>query len=1005
MFLAALELPAAERPAFLQGACGQDEALKQEVESLLAFHDEEEKEGDSAPETPRAGTSPAQGAREQFAPGDVFAGRFRMITRIGRGGMGDVWRADDLVLRTPVALKLIQSASADARVHFLNEVRLARRVTHPAVCRVYDFGESGGLTFLSMEFVQGEDLATVLRRVGRLPSEKVVEIAHQLCAGLAAAHAQGVLHRDLKPANVLVDDTGLVRITDFGIAISRGDAPPHTLAGTPGYMAPEQLTPGAALTERTDAYALGLILYELVVGQHPFDGRPSRSDPPRPSARVPDVDPQLERVILEALSPDPGKRPSSASSMAAKLPRARSLAGGSRMRPRIALLAIAAGLAALAVASPFMLPRDARSLTEQDTIVLADVQNNTGDSVFDGTLKVALAVALEQSPFLRVLPDERVQDTLRLMRRSPDERVTRSIAREIAEREGLKALLAGSIGSLGSHYVLTLEAVNAETGDVMAREQAEVSSKEAVLSALGDATARLREELGESLASVQRFQVPLARATTPSLEALHAYSLALDEGRIVPRVEALPHLRRAIEIDPNFALAQALLSGVYANTGRMSDAPAFAQKAFELRDRVSERERYFISWRYYHDATQAWDQALDLTRSWAATYPRESFAFNSLALSEAAFGGLEQAVTAYREAIRLEPKFSAPYGNAAGTLIALNRFDEAKAILQQAHENEVDSVSIRRIAYLVTFVDNDAAGMARELNAALAATEGVRAMPWGGEGARVSGTDPAGPQNVSAGGGISPSGRFEGFCGPVDHGGCRSTRPRRVVSRRAKRSPRGSRAQSRQFHVGASQPCVRALRRRNRDVPSERRAGETVSGSHARAPSADSRRARGVGRAPRRGGPGARVARARSAVRSGARSFTLAGLHSRFGAPCGERRRRRRPPIPDCRRSSWRGSELAHFRPGASRPRSRAGAERREGSGQGGVREVSLALARRGSRAANAQRSAQRTGPPSVVHSVRSNRCRRCHPPHQARPLSRTRIFFRQGTCLRAATG
>jgi tetratricopeptide (TPR) repeat protein len=722
LFLAALDVPAADRPGFLSEACGSDEALRDEVESLLAFHEEES----AGVQTPSPTAGPA--AKERFAPGDVFAGRYRMVTRIGRGGMGDVWRADDLVLRTPVALKLIQSASAEARVRFLNEVRLARRVTHPAVCRVFDFGEADGQTFLSMEFVTGEDLATVLRRVGRLPSEKVIEIAHQLCAGLAAAHLQGVLHRDLKPANVLIDDAGMVRITDFGIAISRGEATPITVAGTPGYMAPEQLSPGAALTERTDAYALGLVLYELVVGQHPFDGRPSRSDPPRPSARVPDVDPQLEQVILEALSPDPRKRPSSASSMAARLPRSRSRGREPHLRRWMAAAALLA-FTALAVTSPLVLQRP-RALTEQDTIVLADVQNSTGESVFDGTLKVALAVALEQSPFLKVFPDERVQETLRLMKRASDERITRGIAREISQREGLKALLAGSIGSLGSHYVLTFEAVNAESGDIMAREQAEVSSKEAVLSALGDAAARLREKLGESLSSVQRFQVPLARATTPSLEALHAYSLALDEGRIEPRLEALPHLKRALELDPDFALAQALLAGVYANTGRTSEAPALARRAFELRDRVSERERFFISWRYYHDATQAWDKALDLTRSWAATYPRESFAFNSLGLSEAAFGGLEQAVAAYRDAIRLEPKFFAPYGNAAGTLMALNRFDDARAILRQGYDNQVDFISMRRMAYLIAFIDRDVDAMARELQAALQTPEALWARPW-----------------------------------------------------------------------------------------------------------------------------------------------------------------------------------------------------------------------------------------------------------------------------------
>ena len=259
-----------------------------------------------------------------------------------------------------------------------------------------------------------------------------------------------------------------------------------------------------------------------------------------------------------------------------------------------------------------------QALTAQDTIVLADFANTTGDPVFDGALKVALAVALEQSPFLKVFPDERVRDTLRLMNRPPDEPVTRSIAREVAQREQLKALLAGSIAPLGRNYVIAVEAVNALTGDVMAREQVEVAGKEQVLTALGGVASRLREKLGESLASTQKFDVPLPRATTPSLEALHAYALALDEGRVNPRLEAIPHLKRAIELDPDFAMALALLSGVYANTDQTALAPEQSRRAFALQDRVSERERFFISWRYYRDAAQAWDKALELAQSWTA---------------------------------------------------------------------------------------------------------------------------------------------------------------------------------------------------------------------------------------------------------------------------------------------------------------------------------------------------------------------------------------------------
>ena len=664
---------------------------------------------------------------DPFHPGALFAGRYRLIARIGRGGMGDVWRADDLVLETPVALKIIHSTGPDARARILNEVRLARQITHPSVCRVFDVGEGGGRVFLSMELVQGEDLATRLKRVGRLPSKDVVEIARQLCDGLAAAHAQGVLHRDLKPANVLISDGDRVRITDFGIATT-GDGTTEDPAGSLWYMAPEQLTPNATLSERTDLYALGVVLYELAVGQHPWRQPGTGSTAPKPSTLAPGLDARLERVIMRAIAADPRDRPASAREMAASLPGAAPAARWGRW----GFAAVAAGSAAavLALVMSLYFSRSTVALTGQDTIVLADFANATGDPVFDGALKVALAVALEQSPFLKVFPDSGIRDALQLMDRPQDEAITRSVAREIAQREQLKAFLAGSIAALGKNYVLSLEAVNAATGDVMAREQAEAGSKEDVLAALGDAAARLRGRLGESLASIQQFDVPLARATTSSLEALQAYSRALDEGTANPRMEALPHLQRAIAFDPDFALAHAMTATVYANTGRTSLAPEFALKAFELRERVSERERFFITFRYHRDATQNWAEALALTKVWTTTYPRESFAFNSLGAALSRFGQYEQAITPFSESIRLDPRFTAPYSNLAVAYLALNRMDDAKKVLQQAEERTITSSPIRRAAYLLAFLAGDTSAMARVFNASVGVGQTNAAYGW-----------------------------------------------------------------------------------------------------------------------------------------------------------------------------------------------------------------------------------------------------------------------------------
>ncbi len=720
LFISALEREGPDREAFLAAACGDDTGLRAEVESLLRFH-----EIDSTGLPTPAPPSPDP---RTFAPGFVFAMRYRMVTRLGRGGMGDVWRADDLMLETPVALKLIRSTSQAGRERLLQEVRLARKITHPSVVRVFDVGEAEDEVFFSMELVEGQDLATVLRHAGRLAPARVVDIARQLCAGLQAAHAEGVLHRDLKPANVLVDQQGRVRITDFGIAVPAGAPGSRTIAGTPRYMAPEQRVAGASLTPQTDLYALGVMLYELLTGQPPERRGSGEGDVTPPSLLAPDIDPSFEHVILAALSPAAAGRPASATAFAANLPGEEEVhalrgviatAATRSFWTRMWWVSIVGVLALLAALAAFMAPRGSGGLTSSDTIVLADFVNTTNEPLFDGALKVALAIALEQSPFLKVFPDNRVQETLRLMERPPDSPVTREVAREIAQRERLKATISGSIASLGRNYVLTLEATNAQNGDVMAREQVEAGSKEEVLTALGTAVASLRERLGESLASVTEFDAPLPRATTPSLEALHAYALALDEGRNASiEVTAIPHLRRAIELDPDFALAQAALSGVYANTSQTALAPVYSKRAFDLRDRVSERERYFISWRYYRDAMQDWAKALDLARAWTTAYPREGFAFNALGLAAELHGLRSEAEKAYRTSIELDPSFLPPKGNLGDNLLRQNKIAEAKAHIAQSTAAGVDYQAIYRVGYLIALLEDNRADMMKYLDSA-----------------------------------------------------------------------------------------------------------------------------------------------------------------------------------------------------------------------------------------------------------------------------------------------
>ena len=636
-------------------------------------------------------TAAGQGS---FEPGHIFATRYRLVHLLRTRGGVDVWRADDLTLRAPVALEVIRNPSDIQRDHVIRVVRLARTVAHPAVCQVFDVGEAEGCLYCSLELINGETVGTLARQAGRLPAEKVASIGWQLCSAVAALEAAG-LKVPLDPWEVLLDSSGVIRLADLGLGATPSNAPEDDAASR--------------------VHRIGAFLYALLVGATPdFERTPAATL--KPSMLVADVDPRLEQTILKALAAEPRRRPASMAAMAERLAPPAAAPVARRAGRWIAGGLVAVVVAALAIVAARIGPGTTGALTAHDEIVLADFANSTGNPVFDGALKVALAVALEQSPFLRVYPDDRARETLRLMARAPNERITANLARDIARRLRLKALVAGSIGTLGSHYVLALEAIEANTGEVMAREQVEVASVDAVLRALGTAATRLRGRLGESLASIQRFDRPLPQATTASLDALHAYWLAHDGGTLNPRVEAIPHLRRAIELDPGFAMAYAALSGVYRNTGRSAEAPEYSRRAFELRERVSERERFFIAWRYYVDALQAWDDALNLSISWTRTYPREAFAFNSLGLASASFGDHEQAVRAFDEAIRLDAGFTPPRGNIVGSLIALNRYDEAKRRLAEATTHGISVAALRRLGYVLAFIDDDAAGMARELD-------------------------------------------------------------------------------------------------------------------------------------------------------------------------------------------------------------------------------------------------------------------------------------------------
>jgi len=721
----ALDLPPDEHDAFLKRSCAGDDALEREVRALL--RSALQVEGFlSTPAIEVAAAVMASHALEGRPGGNNgpighTLSHYHVVEKLGVGGMGEVYRAHDNRLGRDVAIKILPSAflaDGDELARFHHEARILAMLNHPHIGAIFGLEEIDGLPVLVLELVEGPTLAGRLAR-GPLSVAESISIATQVLEALEVAHRQGIVHRDLKPANIKVRDDGTVKILDFGLAKFTAEEPgcggglvakagelPDLMAsanasptlktgagvilGTAPYMSPEQAR-GESVDARSDLYSFGAVLYEMLTGRRAFDG-PTVAEvlekihtevPPAPCTVGPSISAPLERVVLRLLQKNAAERYQRASDVLADI-----LAVRTHDRPvrwkRVAVwvtaVAAVSVVSVVAVRSRLGPP----AFTAQDTIVLADWSNSTGQAAFDRILPVALAVAVEQSPFLKAFPENRARDTLQLMGRSRDASITPAVAREIAQREQVTAVLGASIESLGRKFVLSFEAIHSQSGDVIAREQVEARREEDVLMALDDAVARLREKLGESLATVQRFNVPLARATTPSLAALEAYSAALDEGRVIPRLEAIPHLRRALELDSNFALAHALLATVYSNTGNSALASESARKAFELRDRVSEHERHVIAFRYYSAAAQDWDASMVVAREWADAYPRDAFAFNSLGLTHMRLGHFDEATTNFRRALALDPKFEPPYQNLAGALIAAGRIDQASEVIGDA---------------------------------------------------------------------------------------------------------------------------------------------------------------------------------------------------------------------------------------------------------------------------------------------------------------------------------
>jgi Flp pilus assembly protein TadD len=648
-----------------------------------------------------------------LAPGATLA-RYEIISLLGAGGMGEVYLARDPQLDRRVAIKVlpaVYTSDPDRVGRFEREARAASALNHPGIITIHEVGAADGLHFIAAEFIDGDTLRGRMAR-GRLTPVEALDVAIQIASALAAAHAAGVVHRDIKPENVMIRRDGFVKVVDFGLAkltepSSEADPDARTLAalrtqvgavvGTAKYMAPEQAS-GLPIDARADIFSLGVMLQEMLAGSA--------------------VSGELERILTKTLRPRPEERYQGIQDLLLDLKTVRARLdtadGGQPARRLWPSLVAAAGIAVAALAW-FSYAGRRPALTAMDTILLADFVNTTGEPVFDGTLKQALAVQLRQTPFLNLFPEEAVRETLRLMERSPDEPVTRAVAREICQRERLKALLAGTIAPLGRLYVITIEVVNAQTGEVIASQQIEAESKERVLRALGEAATELRRKLGESLATLQKYDAPIERVTTASLDALKAFSAGHEQFMRGNIREALPLLNRAVELDSGFVEAYDDLAWASANIGDYRRSAEFASKGYALRDRVSELEKFTISTTYEHWVTGDWDAERDVTVLAKRLYTSDWNWPHSLALSYYYAGQDEKVVLEEREAIRLNPNIVHTYRFLAFSLVRLNRFDEAKEVVGQSQARKLDGFFFRATLFLIASARGDAQAMRAQL--------------------------------------------------------------------------------------------------------------------------------------------------------------------------------------------------------------------------------------------------------------------------------------------------